>query len=466
MVFASLLFLYAFLPINIIIYFCCSSIKARNLVLVAFSLFFYAWGEPIWITLLIFSASIDYIHGRVIDATNKPWLKKAMVISSLVLNLGLLFTFKYSGFLVSNVNALLGASFTVPSFALPIGISFYSFQTISYTIDVYRGDVKAQRSFWDFMLFVSLYHQLVAGPIVRYSVVANEIKNRRPDINDISNGITRFIRGLCKKVIIANVAGVFAVKYMGAEISQISTMGAWFGIVMFTIQIYFDFSGYSDMAIGLGWIFGFHYDENFIYPYFAKSVAEFWRKWHISLGTFFRDYVYIPLGGNRKHQTMNILIVWFLTGLWHGASWNFVMWGMYYGILLIIEKKFLLDKLERIPSVFSHAYLMMVTFFGWTIFYFTDLGKLGSYMGALFGFGTKSFSDTALEVTVMNNIFWIVLAAMLSTPILKYISEKFSNSRFNNVMYGLKIPANVVLLFVCTAMLAGQSYNPFLYFRF
>ena len=466
MIFASLIFLYAFLPLNLILYYGSSTIKARNLVLIVFSLFFYAWGEPVWVCLLLFSAFADYIHGRVIESTHKQSVKWAMVISSLVVNLGLLVIFKYSGFFVSNINGLLGTGFAVPNFALPIGISFYSFQTISYTIDVYRGEVKAQHSFLDFLMYVSLYPQLVAGPIVRYSVIADEISNRRSNIYDISEGISRFLIGLGKKVVIANVAGALATKYMDAELGTLSMAGAWFGVIMFSLQIYFDFAGYSDMAIGLGWMFGFHYDENFIFPYISKSITEFWRRWHISLGSFFRDYVYIPLGGNRKHQTFNIFVVWFLTGLWHGASWNFILWGLYFGVLLIIEKKYLLKKLESLPSIVGHVYLLFLAVIGWAIFYFTDLGQLFGYLGTMFGIGVTGLCDPGLEITVMNNIFWIVFALVACTPFVKKAKEWIIGKFGTTLVYSLQIPLNICILFLCTAMLAGQSYNPFLYFRF
>ena len=351
MVFASLIFLFLFLPLNLLMYYSTKNAAWRNILLIIFSLVFYGWGEPIWITLMIFSALLDYINGRVIEKFRGTILAKIGLLSSIVINLGFLATFKYSSFIVENVNAIFGTSFNLPHFALPIGISFYTFQTISYTVDVYRNEVKAQKSFLKFMMFVSLYHQLVAGPIVRYSHIADEIDNRKEKLADISRGLSRFCIGLFKKVIIANVAAELVKKYMGdnsaplsmTDLSALTTGAAWFGLILFAIQIYFDFSGYSDMAIGLGWMFGFHYHENFKYPYTATSISDFWRRWHISLSSFFKDYVYIPLGGNRKHVYLNLFIVWFLTGLWHGASWNFIFWGLYFFIFISLEKSFLLE---------------------------------------------------------------------------------------------------------------------------
>ena len=309
MVFANLVFLYVFLPLNIILYFCTKNRAFRNAVLIIFSLAFYAWGEPIWVTLLIFSATIDYFHGLIIEKNRGKIGAKLALISSLVLNLGLLGIFKYSGFFVENINLLFGTAFPVPAFSLPIGISFYTFQTLSYTIDVYRGNVKAQHSYMKFFMYVSLYSQLVAGPIVRYADVAAEVDNRRETLSDIYSGTARFLVGLTKKVFIANVAGKFAEDYLSGDLLKATTAGVWFGVIMFAIQIYYDFSGYSDMAIGLGRIFGFHFLENFNYPYISRSVTEFWRRWHMSLGQFFRDYVYIPMGGNRRHQMLNLFVV-------------------------------------------------------------------------------------------------------------------------------------------------------------
>ena len=468
MVFANLIFIYIFLPLNLALYFCTKNKTFRNWVLIAFSMIFYAWGEPIWISLLLFSAVIDYCHGIIIEGHRGQWQAKAAVASSLILNLGLLGTFKYSGFIVENVNALLGTGFTVPSFALPIGISFYTFQTITYTVDVYRGEVKAQRTFSKFLMYVSSYHQLVAGPIVRYSDVAKEIEDRHTTAKDFSEGITKFCIGLAKKVMVANVAGQMVGRYLDGDLTKLSVAGAWFGVVMFSIQLYYDFSGYSDMAIGLGRIFGFHYPMNFNYPYISKSVTEFWRRWHMTLSSVFRDYVYIPLGGNRKHQFLNIAVVWFLTGLWHGASWNFILWGVYYGALLVIEKLFLLKVLKKIPAVFGHCYALLAAVVGWAIFYVTDMERLGYLLSVMFGRSGAALSDLQLTITIQNNIFWLIAAAVFCIPITQFIKAKVQTlpEEKQAICHGCAAVMNVAILFLCTALLVGQSYNPFLYFRF
>ena len=398
MVFSSLIFLFVFLPLNLLLYFLIKSNTYKNIVLIVFSLAFYAWGEPIWIILLIFSAAIDFFHGKIVEKYKGEWQSKAALISSIVVNIGLLIFFKYSGFMVSNIKGLLGVNIYLKEFQLPIGISFYTFQTISYVIDVYRGEVKAQRSFYKFLLFVSLFHQLVAGPIVRYKEIEHEINEKSISIENFSQGILRFSMGLGKKVILANTAGEIATIYLDGDIGNIPILGAWFGILLFSFQIYFDFSGYSDMAIGLGKMFGFTYNENFNYPYISKTATEFWRRWHISLGSFFRDYVYIPLGGNRNKFIRNIIIVWFLTGLWHGASWNFVIWGIYYGLLIILEKKLLIKILDRIPKFFSHVYLCVVVLIGWVFFYYTDLSKGIVFIKTMFGFGIKQLTNVELEL--------------------------------------------------------------------
>lgn len=468
MVFANLIFIYIFLPLNLLLYFVTKNKAWRNAVLIAFSLFFYAWGEPVWITLLLFSALIDYCHGIIIEGHRGQWQAKAAVALSLILNLGLLGLFKYSGFLVENINALLHLSLPVPAFALPIGISFYTFQTISYTVDVYRGEVRAQKSFAKFLMYVSSYHQLVAGPIVRYSDVMKEIEDRHTTMADFSEGITKFCIGLAKKVMVANVAGQMVSRYLDGDMGQLSVMGAWFGVVMFSIQLYYDFSGYSDMAIGLGRIFGFHYPMNFNYPYISKSVTEFWRRWHMTLGGFFRDYVYIPLGGNRKHQWRNIAIVWFLTGLWHGASWNFIFWGLYYGVLLVIEKLFLLKVLKKLPAVFNHGYTLLAVIVGWAIFYVSDLNRLGQLLSTMFGLHSAPLTDLQLTITIQNNMFWLLVAIVFCIPITQWIKKKIqaSSEQRQALCYSCAAVMNVAILLLCTALLVGQSYNPFLYFRF
>lgn len=472
MVFSNLFFIYLFLPLNLILYYAVPNKTWKNVVLLLFSLFFYSWGEPVWVFLLMLTAFLDYTWAKCIEyfnLTGQQRRKKMALIASLVFDLGMLGVFKYSGFVVENINLLTGLSLPVPKIALPIGISFYTFQTISYVLDVYRGQVAAQKRYYKYLMYLSSYHQLVAGPIVRYSDVAAEIENRTVSAQDFSEGITRFCLGLTKKVVVANVAGSLAGNYLDADLASLSVAGAWFGVLLYTLQIYYDFSAYSDMAIGLGRMFGFHYHQNFNYPYIAKSVTEFWRRWHISLSSFFRDYVYIPLGGKYRHQIFNICVVWFLTGLWHGASWNFILWGVFYGALLIVEKLGLLKVLEKIPSVFSHLYLLFLTLIGWTIFYTTDLGKLGGYFGVMFGLSGNALSDPQLSITFMNNLFWLIAAVLFCMPIPQLVKRWAQTQRSEGVRAGISIVnaiMNVMLLFVCTAMLVGDSYNPFLYFRF
>ncbi len=471
MIFANLFFIFLFLPLNIILYFISKNKTYRNMVLVLFSLFFYAWGEPVMIWVLLASVLLDYALALPIEQHRGTWKAKAVLAVSVVANLGVLCIFKYSGFLVENLNALLQTSIPVPQIALPIGISFYTFQMLSYMVDVYRGEVPAQRNPLKFLMYVSMYHQLVAGPIVRYSDIAEEIDNRRITAPEVSRGITRFIIGLAKKVMIANVAGAFVKQYLDGDLAALSVAGAWFGLIMFTLQIYFDFSGYSDMAIGLGMVFGFHYHENFNYPYISTSATEFWRRWHISLGSFFRDYVYIPLGGNRKHQYLNLFIVWFLTGLWHGASWNFILWGLYFGLLIILEKRFLLKVLDRIPKFFSWLYLIFAVVMGWALFYFTDMSRLGQFLGILFGVGPNPLFDGALGITLSSNSIWLAVSVICALPVVPKVRQflydrLYEDSPVYTAVDSAQIAVNVALLGVCTMLLVGQSFNPFLYYRF
>ncbi|MDM8129309.1 MBOAT family O-acyltransferase, partial [Paraclostridium benzoelyticum] len=450
----------------LILYYAVKSRKWKNFILIIFSLAFYAWGEPVWIFLLIFSSLVDYGHGLFIEKYRGTKLAKIGLLSSICINLGLLITFKYSAFLYENLNTIFNLSLEMPKFSLPIGISFYTFQTLSYTVDVYKGDVKAQKNFSKFLMYVSLYHQLVAGPIVRYSDVEEEIESRVITVENFSRGISRFTIGLAKKVLIANVAGQFVTQYMNSDLSSITVLEAWFGIAMFTIQIYFDFSGYSDMAIGLGKMFGFTYMENFNYPYISKSATEFWRRWHISLGSFFRDYVYIPLGGNRKNIIFNLFVVWFLTGIWHGASWNFILWGLYFGILVYLEKKILFRVLNKIPKIFSHIYLIVALLVGWTLFYFTDVNRAFEYIKILFGFTNNEFTNNELKLVFTNNIYWILIAIVASTPIYPYLKQYIGQSRIKIFGQVVEVLLNVVIMICCTSMLIASSYNPFLYFRF
>ena len=470
MVFSDIFFLFWFLPLFLIMYFAAHGTKLKNIVLVLFSLFFYSWGEPVWMCLLILSSILDFLNGRFI--TKHKGEKKAVlgVIMSCVVDLGILAVFKYSGFAVESLNALTGLSLNVPQFHLPIGISFYTFQSITYVVDVYRGK-KAQSNYINYLLYLSMFFQLVAGPIVRYGDVAREIESRGITTSDFSKGLVRLIFGLGKKVIIANSTGALASQFLTSGNAPVSVLAAWAGVLMYSLQIYYDFSGYSDMAIGMGLMCGFHFPENFDHPYASRSVTEFWRRWHISLGTFFRDYVYIPLGGNRRHQMLNILIVWFCTGLWHGASLNFILWGLYFALFLVLEKTFLLDILKKIPRVFGHIYLILVAMFGWALFYFTDLSKLGGCLGAMFGAGGLPVTDILTESSLKGSIWLILIAMILCAPVYPKVqeAEEFAAKK-SSLLFGLIGTAKVILLVAVFAVsavsLVGSTYNPFLYFRF
>ncbi|MBK8263886.1 MAG: MBOAT family protein [Nannocystis sp.] len=471
MVFASLVFLYVFLPLNLWAYYALRRADHRNLLLIAASLLFYAWGEPIWVVLLLISSALDYAHALIIERhRGRPWARAAL-ISSLVTNLGLLGAFKYSGLLADALNASLGLSLAAPRFALPLGISFYTFQALSYVVDVYRGEAGAQRSYLKFLLYLSLYPQLVAGPIVRYVHIARAIERRAHHLPDIAAGVDRLCAGLFKKVCVANVAGELVVRTMDVDPSALSVAEGWFGLLMFSLQIYFDFSGYSDMAIGLGLLFGFRYHENFNYPYIARSAADFWRRWHISLGSFFRDYLYIPLGGNRRWPLRNLLIVWALTGLWHGASLNFVLWGLYFGLLIALERLLLQRLLDALPALFGHLYLLFVAVLGWAIFYFEDLERLSDYLALLFGQSDSPRTSPALLLLVQEHAYWLALALLLCAPIMPRLGAALRawagpSQRRSGLLTAARGLANLLLLLTATAMLVGRTYNPFIYFRF
>ena len=462
MVFSSLIFICIFLPIVLLTYNISKNISYKNTVLIIASLAFYAWGEPVWIILLLFSSVTDYFHGLIIDKYRGKIGAKLALISSLILNLGLLFVFKYSGFIMENINSAFKLSLPIPQFTLPIGISFYTFQTLSYTIDVYNHKAKVQTSFLRFLTFVSLFPQLVAGPIVRYKDIATELRKRTVTAYDFSRGAEKFVCGLAKKILLANNAGDTAQMLMTSI--HMSTLTAWLGVLFYTFQIYFDFSGYSDMAIGLGRMFGFHFKENFEHPYISRSITEFWRRWHISLSSFFRDYVYIPLGGNRRHHILNMFIVWGLTGLWHGASWNFIIWGLFYGIILFIEKKCFNGILQRLPWPLCHIYTMVIVMFGWAIFYFTDTTELLNCIKCMLFINTVPYDLVAIS-TLYENLWLILICVVACLPWPKILYRHFTevHSGICTVVEPLVITAGFILCFI---MLTGQSYNPFLYFRF
>ena len=428
------------------------------------SLFFYAWGEPVWVTLLVFSALLDYAVSNIMFKKGHP---KVWLMISVVINLSLLGVFKYSGFVIQNINLISPLQLHDPGFILPIGISFYTFQTMSYTIDVYRGRIQPETSFIDFLMYVSLFSQLIAGPIVRYSDISEELKARKPDI---INGVERFIIGLSKKVLLANNAGYLVSGYF-KNLAEMSVLSGWLGVFFYTLQIYFDFSGYSDMAIGLGRLFGFNFLENFNYPYISKSVTDFWRRWHISLSSFFRDYVYIPLGGNRKAQSRNLFIVWALTGLWHGASWNFVLWGIYYYVILIIEKYLLSKILVKMPAIFQHMYTLSVVLIGWTLFYFTDFAELRIVLSIIFGISGNPLYRISDLPLISSHAVFIAAAIVACTPISKVFRKIYDSFLENSTI--LTSAATVAqTVFLCglllwsTSALVGSTFNPFLYFRF
>lgn len=468
MVFSSLIFLCVFLPVNFILYFIIPNKTYRNWILILTSLFFYAWGEPVWVSLLIFTTFFDYLNGLVAGKYRGQWQSKAAVALFVTGNLLVLGFFKYSGFIVDNINALLGLNIHIVRFGLPIGISFYTFQTISYVIDVYKGEVEAQKSPFKLLLFVSLFHQLVAGPIVRYKDIAEQIEYRVITREGFSSGVSRFIAGLGKKVILANTAGDISRAFLQTDFTSLPVFGAWFGIILFAFQIYFDFSGYSDMAIGLGRMFGFTYKENFNYPYTAKTATDFWRRWHISLQTFFRDYVYIPLGGNRRFQIRNLLVVWFLTGLWHGASWNFILWGLYYFVLILMEKLFLAKILDRIPGLFSRLYLIAAVLVGWVLFYFTDLGKAVAFLRIMFGVKGASLFSSELFIYLQSNLVYLAIAIIACTPAAKLLYDRARTKPAGDFAFEnlLQPVVNIGILAISIIFLVGQTYNPFLYFRF
>ena len=473
MLFSSTTFLFAFLPIVLITYYIVPRIT-RNLVLFIFSLVFYAWGEPVYIVLMIASTIVAYITGLLADKQRKNAKKYTPLIAmigAVVWNIGLLLFFKYTDFFIGNINAWFGTSIPLLNLTLPIGISFYTFQMMSYVIDVYRGDAAAQKNFVSFGAYVALFPQLVAGPIVRYTTIADQLDNRRESTDMFAYGIKRFVTGLAKKVLLANTIGQVWTQLSAMEVSSMSVVGTWVGALAFTFQIYFDFSAYSDMAIGLGQMLGFKFLENFNYPYISKSITEFWRRWHISLGTWFREYVYIPLGGNRKgliRQIFNLLIVWFCTGFWHGASWNFLIWGGYYGVLLIIEKLFLLKVLKKIPAFFSHVYTLFFVVIGWVIFGFDDMTKGWEYLKGMFGFGGLQLVDNMSLYLLLSNLVLILILIVASTPLPAKLGRKIM-SLVQTKTWAAMIIENVFIIaifVISVAFLVNSTYNPFLYFRF
>ncbi len=467
MVFADLFFLYIFLPACLVFYFACKNITYRNTVLIIFSLVFYAWGEPTVVLLLILSTVINWLLGLVIEKHREDAYGKLAVAGSLVYSLGMLVVFKYLGFIVENLNLILPVDIPVPEITLPIGISFYTFQIISYILDCYWDQVKVQKNYFKFLLFVSLFPQLIAGPIVRYSVVEKEIDNRKTTITDLNEGACRFMIGLAKKVILANNLWTIVETFFGQDISGLSVFGTWYTVIVYAMYVYFDFSGYSDMAIGLGRIFGFHFDENFNHPFICRNIAEFWQRWHISLGSFFRDYLlYVPIGGKRRVY-LNLFLVWFSTGLWHGASWNYIIWGLYFGIFILIEQLVGKKRMKKLPAVISHIYSKIVIIIGFGIFYFEDLKQLGNFFKNLVGANGNALTDTISLTSAVNNCFLIAAGILACFPIGMLVNKLVDKNK-NTVAVGqmCKVVYCLGLLVVCSLLLVDATSNPFLYFRF
>ena len=466
MIFSSIPFIFFFLPIFLVLYYIVP-FKVKNIVLLIFSLIFYAWGEPIYILLMLFSSIFDYVNGILIERVSSKSQKKRILIISIIGNLLILGFFKYSDFLINNINTLLGSSFSLLNIPLPLGISFFTFQTMSYTIDVYREKVKAETNFFDFLTYVSMFPQLIAGPIVRYDVVAKELKERELTFSKFSDGFVRFLTGLFKKVIIANILGELWLE-ISTNYLTYSSFTCLLGLFAFSFQIFFDFSGYSDMAIGLGKMLGFNYPENFNYPYISTSITDFWRRWHITLSTFFKDYVYIPLGGNKCNQLKNIrniLIVWLLTGLWHGANWNYILWGLYFGVILVVEKFVLKKWLERLPVFLKHVYAICFILFGWLIFAFENFDTLIAFTKNLIG----------LNGNLINNDFWfylksyiviLLVAILFSIPFYDKFKNFVNHSKYKFFWLFLIFIGFILLFIITISLLVSNSYNPFLYFRF
>lgn len=471
MLFSSTVFMFLFLPAVLLLYYIAPK-KIRNLILFAFSLVFYAWGEPIYVFLMVLSTIVAYITGLAADKTKKgrkPWVPKLSLAIAILWNMGLLLFFKYTNFFITTANDIFGSNIDKLDIVMPIGISFYSFQTLSYVIDVYRGDVKAQKNYLALGTYVALFPQLIAGPIVRYKDVAEQLAQRKETLDNFSAGVKRFAIGLGKKVLLANNIGFLFDTISNTPQSEMSVVASWMGIIAYTFQIYFDFSGYSDMAIGLGKMFGFDFLENFNYPYISDSITEFWRRWHISLSSWFRDYVYIPLGGNRKgklRQCVNIMIVWFLTGFWHGANWNFMIWGVYFGVILLCEKLFLLKAIKKIPKVFAHIYALILIVIGWGIFAFEDFGKLTQNFKNMFGLSGISFINHQTVAWLAAYAVTFIILIVTSTPLIKKLGslvQKALPAAYSCVLQPIMVLGILVL---STAYLAGNSFNPFLYFRF
>ena len=477
MVFSSMTFLLIFFPLLLILYFCRRKIAWRNGVLLAASLVFYGWSGPLWLLPMLLSTAVNYVCALKIAGTKRKRGRKGLLAAAVAVSLGLLFYFKYANFAFNAVRALFGLSRVELGITLPIGISFYTFQILTYTIDVYRGKCRPQKRFDRLLLYVSCFPQLIAGPIVQYADIADEIGRRETTMEDFSGGMRRFAVGLSKKVLLANICGrVLEETALAGGGAPLSFFGAWLSAFLYALQLYFDFSAYSDMAIGIGRVLGFHYMENFNYPYVSRSATEFWRRWHISLGSFFRDYVYIPLGGNRRgagRTALNLMIVWALTGLWHGASWNFVLWGLYYGALLLIERFLLRRALEKIPGGVRWVLTFLLTLVGWVIFYYTDLGQVGEHLLAMIGLAKgagglarAAFIDGAAASVLEKYTVYPLIAFVCALPVMPWVKKRFARKRQERQLNAATTVLLTLLMAASVVFLIGQSYNPFIYFRF
>ncbi len=467
MLFSSISFLYIFLPIAFILYFITPK-KYRNYTLLILSIAFYFFGEPIYVVLLLISSISDYFHSLYIEKHRNTKKAKLALTSSIIINLSMLFFFKYLDLFISLFNTAFGTNIPLAHIPLPIGISFFTFQTMSYSVDVYRGEVKAEKNFPTFATFVSMFPQLIAGPIVRYSDIEKELRDRKCDLNSYYLGIKRFVIGLAQKVLIANSLGEFVEIFKNTN--DKATIFFWAYAVAFSLQIYFDFAGYSNMAIGLGKILGFSFPENFNYPYISKSITEFWRRWHMSLSRWFRDYLYIPLGGNKKgkmRQALNILIVWSVTGLWHGASFNFVLWGLYFGILLTLEKFVIGKWIEKLPNVFRHIYLIIIAVLSFVIFDSESLTEIANNFSGIFSMSGLPFSTITAKYYISSYAIVFILSCFLATPVLKIGYKKLEETRVGKIVITIAEPIILsILLVLSTAYVVDGSFNPFLYFRF
>lgn len=482
MVFSSLLFIYIFLPINLLCYAVISDIKKKNICLLIFSLLFYAWTSPKYLLVMMAMALINYLGAIGVEHYRDRGKSGYVLAADVAASLCILAFFKYAGFICEISKMITGVPEVIPQIVLPVGISFYTFQLISYVVDVYRGEVEADRQYWKVLLYASMFHQCIAGPIVRYKDIAGDLKERKTGIDDMNEGISRFCTGLAKKTLLANTCASIVDSILPETLSQIESatvLGSWFGMLMYALEIYLDFSAYSDMAIGLGKMTGFHYKENFNYPYTAGSITDFWRRWHISLGAFFRDYLYIPLGGNRKgmaRQIINMFIVWSLTGLWHGASFNFMLWGLYFFVFLVIEKLFLLKCFDnmnrRISAVIRRIYTSLVVFFGWVLFRYSDFNMISACIKTMFGGNGNSFTNVETNTIIINNIFFLIVTVVAATPLCRAAVIKLKSAAagkdilFTYIYNALNVVIPVILLFLSTIALIGNSYNPFIYFRF